>query len=141
MIFFSHPFALVNYEQYADISPLAYELIRQGKLSTAVISKYAASGNPFLYRHRVEGRLIGVAGPFHELKVKRSQSWLLGQPGTADAVEWLDRYLDDIESVAYTVGSFDAPIAWRTDDGWTVPRVKYSYKTQDHQMRYTNGLA
>ena len=41
----------------------------------------------------------------------------------------------------YVVLSWDTPIAWHTpNDGWTIPPVKYSVSTQNHQVKLSRAV-
>jgi hypothetical protein len=44
-------------------------------------------------------------------------------------------YRDSFKRADYAVYSYSTPIAWHGPDGWTMPDVKYSPTTSQHQSK------
>jgi hypothetical protein len=73
----------------------------------------------------------------------RARSAGIGSVGAADTsrrsaaateVRWVDWYRQDYGAVAYTVLSFDMPIAWLVDRYWVVVTHFVSQPTKRHQQ-------
>lgn len=58
---------------------------------------------------------------------------VVGYPGTLGELPHPWRTEFPRTGVLYTIMSYDTPIAWLTEDGWTVPEVTYSPTTTQHQ--------
>lgn len=46
----------------------------------------------------------------------------------------------DANRIDYIVWSYGTPIAWHTEDGWTMPDARYSATTSRHQGQVRRGL-
>ena len=58
---------------------------------------------------------------------------IVGHPSTLGDLPYEWRNAFPRRGVLYTILSYDTPIAWLTEDGWTVPPVRYSNTTTQQQ--------
>lgn len=50
------------------------------------------------------------------------------------------QYHASVDKAGYVVYSYTTPIAWRNDEGWIFPQVKYSNQTTKQQKRTLEAL-
>jgi hypothetical protein len=80
---------------------------------------------------RRAGELVSKRQPFSNSG--ETFRGVVGHPGTLGELPHPWRSTFPTRGVLYTIMSYSTPIAWLTEDGWTMPDVTYSPTTTQHQ--------
>jgi hypothetical protein len=99
-----------------------------GQLDAATIHRFAVDREPFEI-----GRLSGHVGTISGDRLGRARRYLEEETRRDRGVRWVDWYRQDFGAIAYTVLSFDLPIAWLADRYWVVASHFVSQPTKRHQ--------
>jgi hypothetical protein len=99
------------------------------QLDAARIHRFAVDREPFEI-----GRLSGHVGTISWDWLGRGRRYLEEECGSDRGVRWVDWYRQDFGEIAYTLLSFDMPIAWLVDRYWVVVTHFVSQPTKRHQQ-------